>query len=125
MNTRKALICDDDRTLVRLLRMILAKQGFTVLEAADGACGLAMIRAERPELVLLDLNMPVKDGVAVLTEIQAGGIGGAYIIVLSATDRGELDARVRGLGASELMTKPFNPMEFGRRVERMIAEGKI
>lgn len=125
MTNKIAVVCDDDATMVRIARMVLTRLGFAVHEAGDGDAGLALIRAVCPSLVLLDLQMPGKDGVAVLTELQGMGHTGAYIIVLSAEDRGVIDARIRGLGASESMTKPFNPMEFSRKIEALVFDGKI
>ena len=125
MTNKIAVVCDDDGTMVRITRMVLTRQGFAVHEASDGDAGLALIRAVCPSLVLLDLQMPGKDGVAVLTELQGMGHTGAYIIVLSAEDRDVIDARIRGLGASESMTKPFNPIEFSRKIEALVLDGKI
>ena len=125
MTNKIAVVCDDDGTMVRIARMVLTRQGFAVHEAGDGDAGLALIRAVCPSLVLLDLQMPGKDGVAVLTELQGMGHTGAYIIVLSAEDRDVIAARIRGLGASESMTKPFNPMEFSRKIEALVLDGKI
>ncbi len=125
MTNKIAVVCDDDATMVRIERIILTRHGFTVHEASDGDAGLALIRGLSPSLVLLDLQMPGKDGVSVLTQLQGMGHNGAYIIVLSAEDRGAIDARIHGLGASESMSKPFNPMEFSKKIGTLILDGKI
>ncbi len=125
MSARSALICDDDRMIVRISRSILTQAGFRVLEAADGIAGLAMIRAERPHLVLLDLNMPLMGGVAVLTELQKEGFTGSYIIVLSGDDQASLERQVKGLGAGEAISKPFAAMDFSRKIQALVRDGKV
>lgn len=125
MTKKTALICDDDRMIARISKLILTQRGFNVIEAADGETGLVMIRSERPALVLLDLQMPKKDGVAVLTALKAEGHTGSYIIVLSADDKASIDAKVLPLGASESMSKPFAPLEFGKKIEALQKEGKV
>jgi two-component system response regulator AdeR len=108
-----------------LARLVLKQKGFTVLEAADGRAGLDLIRAERPCLVLLDLNMPDTDGRAVLRELQAEAYDASYIVVLSGEESDAVDGEVRGLGADESMKKPFNPMELGKKLEALIAAGDV
>jgi DNA-binding response OmpR family regulator len=125
MTQKTALICDDDRMIARITKLVLMQRGFRVLEATDGEAGLATILSERPQLVLLDLQMPNKDGIEVLTALQAAGHTGSYIIVLSADDKASIDAKVLPLGASESMSKPFAPAAFGKRIEALIKENKV
>jgi DNA-binding response OmpR family regulator len=125
MTQKTAVICDDDRMISRVTKLILAQRGFRVLEAVDGEAGLALILAERPSLVLLDLQMPNKDGIEVLRDLQQAGHTGAYIIVLSAEEKAAIDARVLPLGASESMSKPFAPVEFGKKIDALVKDGKL
>lgn len=125
MTGKTALVCDDDRMMTRISKLLLTQCGFTVLEAGDGETGLAMIREHRPNLVLLDLQMPGKSGIDVLHELKADGYTGSYIIVLSADDKTALEATVTPLGAHEAMTKPFAPAEFGRRLATLLKDGRI
>jgi DNA-binding response OmpR family regulator len=125
MTQKTALICDDDRMIARISKLILTQRGFKVLEATDGEAGLAMILSERPGLVLLDLQMPKKDGVEVLAGLKSAGHTGSYIVVLSAEDKAAIDAKVLPLGAHESMSKPFAPVEFGKKIDALVKEGKI
>lgn len=123
--SKTALICDDDRMLSRITKLVLVQRGFKVIEASDGEAGLALIKSERPALVLLDLNMPKLDGAEVLKALQADAYSGSYIIVFSADDQAVIEARIAGLGAGEAMTKPFVPAELSRRIEALVRSGQV
>lgn len=123
--SKKALICDDDRMLSRITKLVLMQRGFTVIEASDGEAGLALIKSERPALVLLDLNMPKLGGVDVLKALQADAYTGSYIIVFSADDKAAIEARIAGLGAGEAMVKPFVPAALSKRIEELVRGGQV
>lgn len=121
---KKAVICDDDRGMTIVLKHLLAKQGFEVYTASDGEEGLDLIRAERPALIVLDLEMPVKDGFQVLREMKTGGLS-PYVIVLSAHESKEKRELALSLGAREMRIKPFNPAEFAQSIEHLTEAGKL
>ena len=123
--SKTALICDDDRMLSRITKLVLLQRGFTVIEASDGEAGLALIKSERPALVLLDLNMPKMDGAEVLKALQADAYTGSYIIVFSADDKAAIEAQIAGLGAGEAMVKPFVPAALSKRIEELVRTGQI
>lgn len=123
--SKTALICDDDRMLSRITKLVLVQRGFTVIEATDGEAGLALIKSERPALVLLDLNMPKMDGTDVLKALQADGYSGSYIMVFSADDKAAIEARIDGLGAGEAMVKPFVPAALSKRIEELLRLGVV
>jgi len=125
MSAKTALVCDDDATMARVMTMVLKQRGFTVLEATDGEAGLSMIQAERPALVMLDLQMPKMDGIELLTALKAAGHTGSYIIVLSADKLPSIEAKIAGLGAGEAMVKPFNPLALSKRIEALVTSGAI
>lgn len=125
MTPKTAVICDDDGTLRQIYLHILKKQGFAVTPGADGQEGLDAIRSVRPSLVILDLDMPVKGGLAVLRELHAEGFIGPHIIILSARENADLHAEVRALGASDVMVKPFSPPDLVKKIESLVQEGKI
>ncbi|MBI4376256.1 MAG: response regulator [Elusimicrobia bacterium] len=120
----KAVLCDDDRTLTHILEHILLSLGFTVTVCDNGQDGLNSIRNERPQLVILDLNMPTKDGLEVLKDLQESPLQGSspYIIVLSNHESREIKAKVSGLGATEMMHKPFHPTDFRQKISRLLQE---
>ena len=112
------LIVEDDRNIAELLQMYLEKEGYAVTVAADGGQGLTKFRAIQPDLVLLDVMMPVMDGWAVCKAIRADG--NTPIIMLTA--KGELDDKVAGLksGADDYITKPFEMKEVLARIEAVL-----
>ena len=125
MTGRKAVVCDDDATMARIVKHVLTKQGFDVAMASDGAAGLELIRREKPNLLVLDLEMPVKGGLAVLEELRAAPADGLFVIVLSVHEGREMKDRARELGAREIMVKPFAPSDFAGLIEGLVKEGRI
>ncbi|MBE6959396.1 MAG: response regulator transcription factor [Ruminococcaceae bacterium] len=112
------LVVEDDRNIAELLQIYLEKEGYAVTMAFDGGQGLSKYRAIRPDLVLLDVMMPVMDGWAVCRAIRADG--NTPIIMLTA--KGELDDKVAGLksGADDYITKPFEMKEVLARIEAVL-----
>ena len=112
----------DDEAPIRLLcRVNLEAEGMEVLEAADGPSGLAKARAERPDLVLLDVMMPGLDGWGVAEQLlEDQETAGIPIIFLTA--RAEFRDRARGLdiGGVDYITKPFNPVELAPLVRNLL-----
>jgi two-component system alkaline phosphatase synthesis response regulator PhoP len=107
----RVLIIDDEAPIRLLCRVNLEAEGMEVLEAGDGTSGLELARAERPDVVLLDVMMPGLDGWAVAEELLDNGrTEGIPIIFLTA--RAEFRDRARGLdiGGVDYITKPFNPV---------------
>jgi DNA-binding response OmpR family regulator len=119
------LVVDDEAPIRLLCRVNLEAEGMTVLEASDGDSGLATARAENPDVVLLDVMMPGRNGWEVAEELLADeATSGIPIIFLTA--RAEVKDRAKGidLGGVDYVTKPFNPVELAplvldlvRRVE--------
>jgi two-component system alkaline phosphatase synthesis response regulator PhoP len=119
--TKRILVVDDDREIVRLLRAYLEQNGFQVLTAYDGERALQALRAERPDLVVLDLMLPDRDGWDV-TRIVRGDPVIANIPILMLTARVEDHDKIAGLelGADDYVTKPFNPREVVARVRALL-----
>ena len=99
------LIVEDDRNICELLQLYLEKEGYAVTTAYDGGQGLSKFRSIKPDLVLLDVMMPVMDGWAVCRAIRAE----AATPIIMLTAKGETDDKVTGLraGADDYITKPF------------------
>ena len=112
------LIVEDDHNIAELLQMYLEKEGYAVTVAADGGQGLAKFRAIKPDMVLLDVMMPVMDGWAVCRAIRAESK--TPIIMLTA--KGQTDDKVNGLksGADDYITKPFEMKEVLARIEAVL-----
>ena len=112
------LIVEDDRNIAELLQMYLEKEGYAVTTAFDGGQGLTKYRAIQPDLVLLDVMMPVMDGWAVCKAIREDSK--TPIIMLTA--KSETDDKVAGLrsGADDYITKPFEMKEVLARIEAVL-----
>ncbi len=111
---RTILVADDDPNIRQLLVFALGKAGLDTIEAADGEAALAEVAQHRPDLVVLDINMPRMDGLEVCRRLRSGGE--TPILFLSSRDD-EID-RVLGieLGADDYVVKPFSPREVVARV---------
>jgi DNA-binding response OmpR family regulator len=121
--TRTVLIADDNPDIVALLRANLSASGFDTVEAQNGEVALTKIDQEKPDLVLLDLMMPVLDGWAVLEALQSRGER-PPIIVLTAADAVMNVDRAQRLGVTAYITKPFNLPELVGLVETVTSPGR-
>ena len=112
------LIVEDDKNIQELLQMYLEKEGYAVTVAGDGGQGLAKFRAIKPDLVLLDVMMPVMDGWSVCRTIRAE----SQTPVIMLTAKSETDDKVAGLkaGADDYITKPFEMKEVLARIEAVL-----
>lgn len=112
------LVVEDDRHIADLLQMYLEKEGYAVTLASDGGQGLAKFRAISPDLVLLDVMMPVMDGWSVCKTIRAE----STVPIIMLTAKSETDDKVVGLrsGADDYITKPFEMKEVLARIEAVL-----
>ena len=112
------LIVEDDPNIAELLQMYLEKEGYAVTTAADGGQGLEKFRAIQPDLVLLDVMMPVMDGWALCRAIRAE----SKVSIIMLTAKSETDDKVTGLkaGADDYITKPFEMKEVLARIEAVL-----
>jgi DNA-binding response OmpR family regulator len=122
----KVLVVDDEAPIRLLCRVNLEAEKMTVLEAADGESGLETARAERPDVVLLDVMMPGMDGWAVAERLLEDDATSEIPIVF-LTARAELRDRARGLelGGVAYITKPFNPVELASIVEDLLERVRL
>jgi len=118
---QRILIVDDDREIVRLLRAYFEQAGYQVITAFDGETALHMLRRERPNLVILDLMLPDRDGWDI-TRIVRGDTSLQTIPIIMLTARIEDTDKIIGLelGADDYVTKPFNPREVVARVRSVL-----
>ncbi len=118
---QRILVTDDDHQIVRLVRSYLEQAGYQVLTAADGSTALRIIRTERPDLIILDLMLPDRDGWDI-TRVVRGDENLARIPIIMLTARVEDTDRIVGLelGADDYITKPFNPREVVARVRAVL-----
>jgi two-component system, OmpR family, alkaline phosphatase synthesis response regulator PhoP len=118
---QRILVVDDDRQIVRLVQSYLEQAGYSVLTATDGTAALRTIRAERPDLVVLDLMLPDQDGWSITRAVRADQHTAALPILMLTARVDDAD-RIVGLelGADDYVTKPFNPREVVARVRAIL-----
>ena len=111
---KKILIVEDEANIRELLRLYLEREGYTVLEAENGVEGIKLWKSEKPDMLLLDVMMPVMDGWAVCKEIRAE----SDVPIIMLTAKGETADRVSGLemGADDYIVKPLEMPEVIARV---------
>ncbi len=111
----KILVADDEPNIVKLLRLYLREEGYEIISARDGKEALERFHSESPDLVLLDLMMPLMGGFEVCTEIRRE----SDVPVIMLTARTDDVDKIVGLemGADDYITKPFNPREVVARVK--------
>jgi len=121
---KKILIADDEQNIVISLEFLMKREGYQVSIAADGEEAVARIRAEKPDLVLLDVMMPKKSGFEVCQEVKADpALQSVRILMLTAKGRDTEVAKGLALGADAYMTKPFSTKELVERVRSLLAAG--
>jgi DNA-binding response OmpR family regulator len=119
------LIADDDDLILEFLRRKLAGQLFRVLTAPDGETALELARAELPDVIVLDVMMPKRDGFSVLQELKADRATTAIPVII-LTARKTQDDVIHGLeqGVADYLMKPFMPSEFLARVEKVLKKAQ-
>ena len=117
----KVLIVEDEANIRQLVKYNLEKESFQVIEAEDGLQGLRLAKAEKPDLVLLDLMLPQMDGLEVCRSLKGNQATAALPIIMLTAKSEEID-KVIGLelGADDYMTKPFSPRELVARVKAVL-----
>ena len=118
MENKKILIVDDDENICELLRLYLQKDGFNTLVANNGEKAISLVQIEKPDLVLLDIMMPVLDGWQVCREIRKT----SDVPIIMLTAKSETFDKVLGLelGADDYVTKPFDSKEVVARIKAVL-----
>ena len=118
----RILVVDDELPILELVRGYLEREGWRVSVATDGPRALALVRDERPDVVVLDLMLPELDGVEVCRRLRA--FSNAFVIMLTA--RAEEVDKLVGLavGADDYLTKPFSPRELVARIKALLRRSR-
>jgi CheY-like chemotaxis protein len=116
---RKVLIVDDESRTRRLVSATLGGGDYQLIEARDGAEALDLIRRERPSVVLVDVRMPVLDGLQVCRHVKADPtLRATYVVLLTAQAPSDAGRGAAAAGADTFLTKPFSPLELLEMVNR-------
>src|SRR5437867_3711325 len=120
----KILVVDDDLDLLGLIAFALRQASYLVIEAQDGPSALAAFERERPDLAILDVNLPRVDGFEILRRIRAAG---STTPVMMLTVRSSEEDQVRGLdlGADDYLSKPFSPRSLLARVRALLRRAGV
>ena len=117
------LVVDDEPSIVDLVRFTLEDGDVRVVEASDGAEALVLARRIKPDLILLDVQMPRLDGLEVCRQLRREpAFARAPIVLLTAAGQEADRARGLGAGADEYLTKPFSPLALLALVEALVPE---
>ena len=120
--SRKVLIADDEQNIVISIEFLMKREGFQVLIAHDGEDALAKVQGERPQLVLLDVMMPKKNGYEVCQSIKSDPrLAATKVLMLTAKGRDTEIAKGLAIGADAYMTKPFSTRELVAKARELLA----
>ena len=121
----KILICDDEASILSILEFTLVTEGYQVVTARDGDEALAMAAAEDPDLIVLDVMMPRRNGVEVCHLLKSGR-DTAHIPVVLLTAKGRREDREAGqqAGADSYIAKPFSPQRLVERIQSLLGVRK-
>ncbi len=121
--TRKIVLAEDEPQIARLIEFKLKKEGYDVTWRENGEEALKAIKADKPDLILLDIMMPVMDGYEVLRRLKEDeNLGDIPVIMLTARAQEKDVVKGIGLGAEDYITKPFHPAELLARVKRILGK---
>jgi two-component system KDP operon response regulator KdpE len=112
---KSVLVIDDEAQIRRFLHVSLEKQGYSVHEAANGSDGLQMAAGQKPDIILLDLGLPDRDGADVLAELRTWS--SVPVIILSVRNAEEDVVKLLEIGADDYLVKPFNTGELLARIK--------
>ena len=117
----RIVVAEDDQDARMMIKFFLQQQGYQVILAVDGEEALEKIHAERPDIVILDINMPKKDGFAVCKAMRSK-VETMFTPVIMLTAQASIEYKLQGLslGADDYLTKPFHPSELGARIENIL-----
>jgi len=116
------LTVDDSISIRQAIRIALSSDGHDVVEAGDGAEGLAKAAAGQFSLIITDLNMPVMDGLTMIRQLRAKPAhAGVPILFLTTESDAEIKAQAKAAGATGWLTKPFDPDQLLRIVKKVLA----
>ena len=121
--SKRILVVDDQEDLRGVLRDLLAGSGYTVIEAADGEAGVAKAKSDRPDLILMDIQMPVIDGYDATRRIKVDpDLNSIPIVAVSSFAMKGDEEKARAAGCDDYVTKPYSPMQLLRLIRGLLGD---
>ena len=121
--SKRILVVEDQEDLRAILRDLLTASGYDVIEAQDGGEGVAKALSQRPDLVLMDIQMPVRDGYEATRKIKAlPGLAATPVIAVSSFAMKGDEEKARASGCDDYVTKPYSPVALLRLIRGFIGE---
>jgi two-component system cell cycle response regulator DivK len=121
--TKRILVVEDQEDLRGVLRDLLTGSGYVVAEAADGQAGVEITRSERPDLVLMDIQLPVMDGYEATRQIKADpNLKATPVIAVSSFAMKGDEEKARASGCDHYVTKPYSPLQLLRIIRGFLPE---
>ena len=118
---KKIVLVEDSKTTSVVLKEVLESEGHTVFVAVDGVAGIALVRREKPDLVLLDLLLPKLNGYEVCNMLKRdNGTRHIQILVISTMDSPESVEKIKLCGAKNFMKKPYNLEDLLREIKKLL-----
>ena len=119
---QKILVVDDEPNIVQSLAFVFNREGFDVATAGDGVQAMSMIRDSKPNLLILDIMMPNKNGYEVCQEIKSGPkLQDIQVVMLSSISNEDSRRHAMSQGADDYINKPFSLMQVVTRVKELLA----
>ena len=121
--TKRILVVEDQEDLRGVLRTLLTGSGYAMLEAVDGETGVARAKSDRPDLILMDIQMPVLDGYEATRRIKADpDLAATPVIAVSSFAMKGDEEKARAAGCDHYVTKPYSPMQLLRVIRGTFGE---
>ena len=121
--SKRILVVDDQEDLRGVLRDLLAGSGYTVIEAADGEAGVAKAKSDNPDLILMDIQMPVIDGYEATRLIKVDpNLKPIPIVAVSSFAMKGDEEKARAAGCDHYVTKPYSPMQLLRLIRGFLGD---
>jgi two-component system, cell cycle response regulator DivK len=121
--TERILVIEDQGDLRGVLRDLFTSSGYTVIEAVDGAAGVARAKSDRPDIILMDIQMPVIDGYEATRQIKAdSNLASIPIVAVSSFAMKGDEEKARAAGCDDYVTKPYSPVQLLRMVRSYLSK---
>jgi two-component system, cell cycle response regulator DivK len=121
--TKRILVVEDQEDLRGVLRDLFTSTGYIVIEAVDGAAGVAKAKSDRPDIILMDIQMPIIDGYEATRQIKADpSLASVPIVAVSSFAMKGDEEKARAAGCDDYVTKPYSPIQLLRMVRGYLGD---